>query len=302
MSTPLHKSTYRPVKDDEFKDDDDEVDDGSSQQSSWRFGRQQSGSFRSKHFAIANVVLFVSSLGMLGLSLFFMGKVSVRSVSTSSPACAPEDTSVYSPIFDRLPVKQLLTKVNGTFWPQNPPSLLQQRPSPEVDRVWARLTTTYGIVITEDEVRKMGKDPKKSWPWPKVDAPEGSYMGIIDIFHQVHCLDMFRRTAFPEYYGNLREMYKDELFPFDDHLLHCQYTLVQALTCHADLEVILFNKIKGLSGPFADFSVEKKCRNFDDIMAWQDAHQIKPQGNEYKETPDGIEQIDGTGNAFPWSA
>lgn len=32
--------------------------------------------------------------------------------------------------------------------------------------------------------------------------------------------------------------------------------------CHADLEIITFNKVKGTPGPFPDFSVQQKCKNF----------------------------------------
>jgi hypothetical protein len=147
----------------------------------------------------------------------------------------------------------------------------------------------------------MGHSVEESWPWPPIDAPEGdSYMGIIDVFHQIHCLDMLRRSIFTEYYGNLREIYKDGLFPFTDHILHCQYVLMQALTCHADLEVVTFNKVKGFKGPFADFGVEKKCRNWDEILEWKERHQITPKGDAFKETPEGIMQIPALGHAVPF--
>lgn len=96
------------------------------------------------------------------------------------------------------------------------------------------------------------------------------------------------------------EIYKDGLFPFTDHILHCQYVLMQALTCHADLEVVTFNKIKGFKGPFADFSVERRCRNFDEILEWKEANQITPHGNVFKETPPGIKEIPALGNAIPF--
>jgi hypothetical protein len=40
--------------------------------------------------------------------------------------------------------------------------LLRQYPSPEVDEAWEALTDVGVVIITEDEIIRLGKDPKTS--------------------------------------------------------------------------------------------------------------------------------------------
>lgn len=213
--------------------------------------------------------------------------------------------------------------VNGTFWPQNPPSVYQQRPSPAVDAAWERVGNLFPVPLSAADIKKTGKDPEQCFRFPagSVDGRNDVYMGMADVFHQIHCLDSFRRAFWSEYYGNLREAlvfsmyrlsgtytnvfsptsrFRDHAFPFDDHMLHCQYMLLQTLMCHADLEIITFNKVEGLRGPFADFSVQKKCRDFESILEWQEANQIILPDNMLQDTSPGIKEIPAVGNSLPF--
>lgn len=97
-------------------------------------------------------------------------------------------------------------------------------------------------------------------------------MALPAFAHQIHCLNMFRKLAHMSYYGEFWTQTLD--FPLQEHVGHCQYMLLQTLMCHSDLEVITFNKVKGTPGPFPDFSVDRKCRNFDDILEWKESNQV----------------------------
>ncbi len=182
-------------------------------------------------------------------------------------------------MFDRLEVKRAPKQFNFTFWPQDPPSVWQLPPSPAVDEMWDKFTIPYAIPIKGDEVRRLGFDPKTTWPFEKVDAGDDAYFAIIDFVHQAHCLNLFRESAFPAYYGDLREKKKGNMFPWDDHLLHCQNILMQSILCHADVEMTIFQKFKGFRGPDANFHLTRQCRNVDDIMEWKAQHQIQPRGD-----------------------
>ena len=46
--------------------------------------------------------------------------------------------------------------------------------------------------------------------------------------------------------------------------------LLQTLMCHADLDMITSGKVRGAPGPFPDFSVEQKCRDFEEILRWKE--------------------------------
>lgn len=72
--------------------------------------------------------------------------------------------------------------------------------------------------------------------------------------------------------------------------------------CHADLERVTFNKVNDMVGPFPDFSVEQKCRNFEDILEWKERHQVNVTEEEWRlilETPEGIRELEAEGRIVP---
>jgi Mycotoxin biosynthesis protein UstYa len=113
---------------------------------------------------------------------------------------------------------------------------------------------------------------------------------------------MMRKLAYPDYYGEFWTHTDD--FPFEQHLGHCQYLLLQTLMCHSDLEPITFNKVRGTPGPFPEFSVEQKCRNFDDVLRWKEENQVNVSDEEWKkisETPEGIKEFEPEGRTLPFA-
>jgi hypothetical protein len=50
--------------------------------------------------------------------------------------------------------------MDATLFPPENPSVARQKPNPEADAVWAEWENTRTIVVTADEIRKMGKDPE----------------------------------------------------------------------------------------------------------------------------------------------
>ncbi|KAJ2894416.1 hypothetical protein MKZ38_007556 [Zalerion maritima] len=258
---------------------------------------------------VANIALF-----FLSLATFHAG------LSNSECDCSPKAMNEYSPIFDQINVTLTTTHFNNTFWPDQVPSIFQQRPSPEVDAAWSRISGAQAVTITEAEARRLGLDPRTLWPMPESILPPSSrqpspslspsrekhYMAMPDVFHQTHCLNQMRRSFFPEYYGDLRAKYSSPSheFPFEDHFLHCQYLLLNVLTCHADLEMVTFNKVKGTEGPFPNFAVDRKCKNFHDVLDWKERNQVVlPDGTELGDfVPGEIVEVDPTGLSVPWSA
>lgn len=149
--------------------------------------------------------------------------------------------------------------------------------------------------------------PTTPWPWPSTyripsrpNPVERTFMALPQVFHQIHCLDIFRKLANPAYYGEFWTGL--EHFPFEQHVAHCQYLLLQTLMCHADLERVTFNKVNDMVGPFPDFSVEQKCRNFEDILEWKERHQVNVTEEEWRlilETPEGIRELEAEGRIVP---
>ncbi|OKL58748.1 hypothetical protein UA08_06302 [Talaromyces atroroseus] len=213
-----------------------------------------------------------------------------------------KNRSSYSPVYDRLHVYRSEVRHNFTnYWPDNNPSIFQQMPSPEVDEAWFRASRQHSIALSADEVRRLGYDPATVWPAPKDEFGEGVYYGVIDVFHQIHCLNALRQTAFPQYYGDMREKNKHSPLKWDDHLLHCSYAVLRSLMCHADLEVIVGQKFTGWPGLNMNFASTKQCRNYEEILEWKEANSIIPHETKWTEFPDQpIIEMDPEGVLTPY--
>ena len=70
---------------------------------------------------------------------------------------------------------------------------------------------------------------------------EGYYLGGLDVFHQLHCLNHVRTFLFTLQagveYNTVNETYENLLKPQEDHVYHCFDYIRQALMCNADLTV-----------------------------------------------------------------
>lgn len=194
----------------------------------------------------------------------------------------------------------------------DPRDIYRLPPSPAVDEAWDRITRVNLISVSESEIRKLGKDPSLTIQSPESWWSESwgdGYMGQIDVFHQIHCLNMLRQgliTNYNYYWGK-----KYGLTPpiqFGMHLNHCLGTILENLMCHADVDIVTFNWRESQDEPFPDFEIRKQCRDFEAIVDWQRGKKlndtierwkalIKPADAKQRQTPPGLSEIDpiGTG-------
>ncbi|KFY64090.1 hypothetical protein V496_03472 [Pseudogymnoascus sp. VKM F-4515 (FW-2607)] len=195
---------------------------------------------------------------------------------------------VPAPLFDKIELNSSMTVINGQI--RDHESIFRQAPSPDVDAAWDYVAAEgFELIgISEEDVIKSGKDPKKcvqvpkNWNEEHIDGPQ--YIAQIDVFHQIHCLDMIRREAFADFYykGSTR----DE--PRTSHLTHCIHIILQNLMCSADVGIITHNWIHNdlyaeepKTRPFEDFNINKKCRNFDTLLKWTELRAIKNAHMKY---------------------
>ncbi|KAF2100441.1 hypothetical protein NA57DRAFT_54530 [Rhizodiscina lignyota] len=191
----------------------------------------------------------------------------------------PKDTSFassgfYSPLTDRVDLTPRLTTLNGTFLdehdPENPLRLL---PGEKADSAWKAVSEIQYITVSHSEVIKLGRDPAAL-----VRAPEewgfGSdrYIAMMDLTHQLHCINYLRRAAFPDYYK--RDMYRKPEF-YEQHTMHCVYMLYQNAMCAAGTEVITYNWLEGQQFPVPDFSINKMCRSGDALLEYERENMVE---------------------------
>jgi hypothetical protein len=77
----------------------------------------------------------------------------------SFPGSREEIADRIAPVLDRMDLSTSVKKVNGTLFPGPDPSIARMMPNPEADAIWDEFELTRTIAISEEEVRRLGKDP-----------------------------------------------------------------------------------------------------------------------------------------------
>ncbi|KIH91993.1 hypothetical protein SPBR_09083 [Sporothrix brasiliensis 5110] len=115
----------------------------------------------------------------------------------------------------------------------------QGKPSPELDRRWNGLYEMGINLITKDMAARL---PNKTILFPH--DKQRRYLVELDVFHQLHCLNMVRKALHPEYYEphtpGLHTGDEDELLG-PHHIEHCIDAIRQSLMCSADISSLTWS-------------------------------------------------------------
>ena len=150
-------------------------------------------------------------------------------------------------------------------------SLFRAPPSPEVDEAWDRIGSLKAHPISSAAILALGKDPSmtakftEDWGY----GPD-AHVAELDVLHQIHCLNAVRRDVHWKHYFGAR--YPDGDFPelHRVHTDHCIYIILQHLMCTASTDLITQPWVEGQLHPFPHFSINRKCRDFNAILAWHE--------------------------------
>lgn len=97
----------------------------------------------------------------------------------------------------------------------------------------------------------------------------GGYLAVVDVFHELHCLNYIREYLHRDYY-DMRETPGIQTL----HVDHCIDTLRQTLMCHGDIALHTFDWIPGRRIPWPNFNVVHECRNFEAIYDWAEKNSV----------------------------
>ncbi|KAI0106425.1 hypothetical protein GGR51DRAFT_571362 [Nemania sp. FL0031] len=193
-------------------------------------------------------------------------------------------------------VRTFPSTIDGGIAAHSKPSVARLPPGPEADAAWARFEKIRTVVISKSDVEMMGKDPMTAARFPDDHwgFGEDAYMGQIDVVHQLHCLNALRKRAFaaacnPEAEEEARAQPKWRW----THLQHCVSILLENLMCHADTELLTMNWIQEADYPFPDFSINKKCRDFETLLNWQAERAVDMDRWMNMTKPSGVTVIPG---------
>ncbi|KAF1978171.1 hypothetical protein BU23DRAFT_577611 [Bimuria novae-zelandiae CBS 107.79] len=97
---------------------------------------------------------------------------------------------------------------------------------------------------------------------PIPDDP-GYYVVTIDVFHELHCLNMMRKRIFwNSTQGEMPDMYSLH------HMDHCIDSLRQSLMCSSDITPIPYAWYPKYNQVLPTTGVPHTCRDFDAIREW----------------------------------
>lgn len=183
---------------------------------------------------------------------------------------------------------------DGSLFETANPSIYRNGLSPteDVDRAWQELEWIRTFPITANDVRGIGKDPELAVKFPpEYGFGDDAYVAQLDIFHQLHCLNLLRHIAWGEFDRDGVTAKR----PYSDlhwiHVAHCTEVIRENLVCGANLDVITFNWKETQDLPFADFSVNKKCSNTEVLMEWQEKNTIVAERARNFTRPVGAQQV-----------
>lgn len=224
----------------------------------------------------ANIVLFLSSLSILLIS--YHHEPSIQQ--------AIKRTSIYSPVLDDITLRLQTTQFNGTLLPGPDPSPWRGLPSdPEAEAAWDAFEHIRTMPLTASQIRRMGKDPGKVAQFSDSVFHLGpdAYVGALDFFHQIHCLNTLRKAAF---LGNSGLAGRPALETI--HLQHCTDMLMQHLLCTADTGMITYEWVEDNEHPFPDFGVMRECRGWRQLVEWRDEKAVDLETYRAWRKPEGV--------------
>ncbi|ERS97142.1 hypothetical protein HMPREF1624_06472 [Sporothrix schenckii ATCC 58251] len=151
---------------------------------------------------------------------------------------------------------------------------------PEVDLAWDYIANDIGdTMISEEELDKLGL-PRNSLKITHPRTGEVGYRAALEVFHQLHCLNLVRQAVYKDYYkhhgGDVGGAdSKEDLM---GHVDHCIETLRTNLMCQSDIGIFTFKLFPeyGFADDdyWPDFNTLHTCRNFEAVRSWAVEHTV----------------------------
>ncbi|KAH8805141.1 hypothetical protein F5884DRAFT_902212 [Xylogone sp. PMI_703] len=215
------------------------------------FGQRASLWLGSKWILAVNAILFLSSCGILAISLLVHPSTlyHVQHVSAWSPA----DKSVR---YEH--VRYNITTQDNPF----------VGAGPEVDKAWREISYDMG-----DQWISKADLPRLDMPVTSltVDHPttgEEGYRVGMEVFHHLHCLNLLRRVTYKHYYEPLGGEFGHGPEALKMHTDHCIEVLRQNIQCNADIGLFTFYMVPGDPLAWPQLNSKHVCRNFDAVRQW----------------------------------
>ncbi|KAI9372942.1 hypothetical protein BJX61DRAFT_410985 [Aspergillus egyptiacus] len=226
------------------------------------------------------------------LAAFTLGVIltTLVTLSSSPPATnlCTRTVSAYSPALSIFTDDDLTTqRFNGAL---RDPNRFRGPPSQSIDDAWDEILYVEGglVRLSEEEVQKINAS---EYAAEYTEEMGGGYIAGVEVFHQLHCVNMLRKATYMEYYLPRMEEWADRK-TLRFHLDHCIDMLRQKLMCDSDVGMITYVWAKGWKQAFPDFSTVHKCRPYSKVIDWARENYVHSRNVADIERAPGAKEMD----------
>ncbi|KAI0386457.1 hypothetical protein F5Y04DRAFT_122839 [Hypomontagnella monticulosa] len=156
-------------------------------------------------------------------------------------------------------------------------------PSDELDDLWEDLLYALNIRVSPDEMKQLGSNVTN-----RIQVDGGDYLGVMGVYHHLHCLNNLRRLVHWDYYES-RVADAEETGPFGKgHSDHCINAIRQALMCHANTEIHtgqwVYDPLRPQASKLGSHS-PTTCVKWDSLNNWARNRALVPGHYTYRPVP-----------------
>lgn len=130
-------------------------------------------------------------------------------------------------------------------------------------------------MVTREEMIKMKMDPEGALETTDPATGKRGFRVAIEVFHQLHCLNLLRQANHKSHYAPLGGDTAAEPEDLHGHLDHCIDALRQFVMCQSDTNVFPFRFPFNDGDPWPDYSSPRVCRNFQKVRQWAVDHGVE---------------------------
>ncbi|KAK4095611.1 hypothetical protein Purlil1_407 [Purpureocillium lilacinum] len=174
---------------------------------------------------------------------------------------------------------------------QGPPhGIYTGEPRPEVDEAWRDLLqckTLFAIKVHDEVLTTTDNNIRVSDAWvhrwgrehEAVKLPDGGYLGMLSVFHELHCIKRLYQSLSPDYY--FPNATKRELAVNREHNQHCLEVLRMGATCRGDPSIIthMWTDINAL--PIVNQTAPHQCVDFKKVMEYSQQNSVDVYQENY---------------------
>ncbi|KAF2849478.1 hypothetical protein T440DRAFT_519068 [Plenodomus tracheiphilus IPT5] len=210
------------------------------------------------YLTLAN--LFIFTLSMLSLICAVMSQ---KDDSGNSAAKLMDHFGIYSPAIHEVEYSRVKFSLPN---PLNSSKYVGT--TDDVDNAWMDIAYLPDQLVPASSLPLLNK-PSTSLRTTSPKTGESGYRVGLEVFHQLHCLNLLRMSTYPAHYAHLSwSDTNDTPDHVRAHLDHCIEILRMNLMCLSDVNVFTFAEVEGREGWWPDYESEHVCRDFERIREW----------------------------------